>query len=85
MFSSDLAILELIDTANLQVVLISPRRRAHDTFHHLTSQLPQPPSHILTENVREWDYGDFEGLKLHEIRAKQPTWSIWKDGLVLMP
>lgn len=76
---------ELIDTVNLQIVLVSPRRRAHDTFHHLTGHLPQPPNHVFTESVREWDYGDYEGLKPHEIRAKQPTWSIWKDGSVLMP
>ena len=84
-FSSDHIFSELIDTVNLQVVLVSPRRRAHDTFHLLTSHLPQPPNHVFTENVREWDYGDYEGLKPHEIRAKQPTWSIWKDGLALMP
>ncbi|KAI0286932.1 phosphoglycerate mutase-like protein [Russula aff. rugulosa BPL654] len=71
---------KLIDTVNLQIVLVSPRRRAHDTFHHLTGHLPQPPNHVFTESVREWDYGDYEGLKPHEIRAKQPTWSIWKDG-----
>ena len=81
-FSSDHVFSELIDTVNLQVVLVSPRRRAHDTFHHLTGHLPQTPNHVFTENVREWDYGDYEGLKPHEIRAKQPTWSIWKDGLV---
>lgn len=65
--------------------MVSPRRRAHDTFHHLTGHLPQAPNHVFTENVREWDYGDYEGLKPHEIRAIQPTWSIWKDGLVLIP
>ncbi len=62
--------------------MVSPRKRAHDTFHHLTGHLPQPPNHVITELVREWDYGDYEGLKSHEISAKQPGWSIWKDGLV---
>jgi len=71
---------KLIDTVNLHIVLVSPRRRAHDTFHLLTGHLPQVPNHVITELVREWDYGDYEGLKPHEIRAKQPTWSIWKDG-----
>jgi probable phosphoglycerate mutase len=83
--SSDHIPSELIDTVNLQIVLISPRRRAHDTFHLLTGHLPQAPNHVITELVREWDYGDYEGLKPHEIRAKQPTWSIWRDGLVLIP
>ncbi len=84
-FSSDYISSELIDTINLQVVIVSPRRRAHDTFHHLTSHLPQTPNHVLTENVREWDYGDYEGLNSHEIKAKQSTWCIWTDGLVIMP
>jgi sedoheptulose-bisphosphatase len=84
-FSSDYISSELIDTINLQVVLVSPRRRAHDTFHHLTSHLPQTPNHVFTENVREWDYGDYEGLNTHEIKAKQPTWCIWTDGLVIIP
>ena len=77
--------LELIDTVNLHTVLVSPRRRAHDTFHLLTEHLPQTPSHVFTEGVREWDYGDYEGLKPHEIRAKQPNWCIWTDGLVRIP
>jgi len=77
--------LELIDTVNLCTVLVSPRRRAHDTFHLLTDHLPQTPNHVFTEDVREWDYGDYEGLKPHEIRAKQPNWSIWTDGLVRIP
>jgi probable phosphoglycerate mutase len=77
--------LELVDTVNLCTVLVSPRRRAHDTFHLLTDHLPQTPNHVFTEDVREWDYGDYEGLKPHEIRAKQPKWCIWTDGLVLNP
>ncbi|KAI0304984.1 phosphoglycerate mutase-like protein [Russula brevipes] len=71
---------KLIDTVNLHVVLVSPRRRAHDTFHLLTSHLPEAPNHVITELVREWDYGDYEGLKPHDIRAKQPNWTIWADG-----
>lgn len=81
---SDRAVLELIDTVNLQIVLVSPRKRAHDTFHHLTGHLSQVPNHVITELVREWDYGDYEGLTSHEINAKQPNWSIWKDGLVVV-
>ena len=64
---------------------MSPRKRAHDTFHHLTDHLSQVPDHVITELIREWDYGDYEGLTSQEIKAKQPTWSIWKDGLVIPP
>jgi broad specificity phosphatase PhoE len=85
MFSrlSDRVVLELIDTVNLHIVFVSPRKRAHDTFHHLTGHLSQVPDHVITALVREWDYGDYEGLTPHEIKVKQPTWSIWKDGLVV--
>ncbi|KAH9982368.1 histidine phosphatase superfamily [Lactifluus volemus] len=71
---------KLIDTVKLNTIFVSPRKRAHDTFHHLTDHLSQVPNHVITELIREWDYGDYEGLTSHEIKAKQPTWSIWKDG-----
>jgi broad specificity phosphatase PhoE len=39
----------------------------------------------ITEAVREWDYGDYEGLKTSEIKEirKQKgdgPWDIWRDG-----
>ncbi|KAG5972029.1 hypothetical protein E4U55_000950 [Claviceps digitariae] len=40
----------------------------------------------VTEDVREWDYGDYEGItspEIHEMRAREGipgTWDIWRDG-----
>ncbi|KAK9442395.1 phosphoglycerate mutase family protein [Metarhizium brunneum] len=40
----------------------------------------------VTEDVREWDYGDYEGItspEIRKIRAQQGiqgTWDIWRDG-----
>ncbi|KAG2418981.1 hypothetical protein HFD88_002084 [Aspergillus terreus] len=39
----------------------------------------------VTEAVREWDYGDYEGLtskQIREMRAQkgQGSWDIWRDG-----
>ncbi|KAL2830250.1 histidine phosphatase superfamily [Aspergillus cavernicola] len=39
----------------------------------------------ITEGVREWDYGDYEGLtskQIKETRAKngEEPWDIWRDG-----
>lgn len=40
---------------------------------------------VLTEAVREWDYGDYEGLtskQIKEQRAKdgEEPWDIWRQG-----
>jgi probable phosphoglycerate mutase len=32
------------------------------------------------EDLREWDYGDYEGLTSAEIRRDRPTWDLWRDG-----
>ncbi|KAG8219703.1 histidine phosphatase superfamily [Butyriboletus roseoflavus] len=69
-----------LDPKNLGVVFISPRIRAHKTFHLLFEHLPKFPDHIITEEAREWDYGNYEGLFKEEILAKQPGWDIWRDG-----
>jgi hypothetical protein len=34
----------------------------------------------VTEEVAEWDYGDYEGLLSSEIKVKDPNWVIWRDG-----
>ena len=40
----------------------------------------------VTEDIREWDYGDYEGItskQIRELRKEQglnPAWDIWRDG-----
>ena len=34
-----------------------------------------------TEDLLEWDYGQYEGLTTADIRAKNPRWSLWMDGV----
>lgn len=71
---------------------ISPRKRAQQTFRLLFSG-GDPGSSItdnvtLTEDIAEWDYGDYEGLVVREIRARRKEkgldqereWNIWRDG-----
>ncbi|KAI5867693.1 phosphoglycerate mutase-like protein [Durotheca rogersii] len=42
----------------------------------------------VTEDIREWDYGDYEGItspEIREIRTKQGLalrWDIWRDGCI---
>jgi broad specificity phosphatase PhoE len=33
-----------------------------------------------TEDLLEWDYGEYEGLTTPEIRDTRPRWSLWLDG-----
>lgn len=40
----------------------------------------------VTEDIREWDYGDYEGItspeirKLREQQGLGTNWDIWRDG-----
>lgn len=40
----------------------------------------------ITEDIREWDYGDYEGITSAEIRDQREAaglgraWDIWTDG-----
>jgi probable phosphoglycerate mutase len=61
-------------------VFVSPRKRAQRTFALLFGGLPELPPHTTTEDVREWDYGDYEGLTSAQIAETNPNWSIWGDG-----
>jgi broad specificity phosphatase PhoE len=34
----------------------------------------------VDEDLVEWDYGEYEGLRTEEIRAIRPGWEIFRDG-----
>jgi broad specificity phosphatase PhoE len=34
----------------------------------------------IDPNLREWDYGDYEGRTSGEIHQHDPQWSLWRDG-----
>jgi broad specificity phosphatase PhoE len=33
------------------------------------------------EDLREWDYGAYEGLTTAEIRKERPGWTVWAEGV----
>jgi broad specificity phosphatase PhoE len=33
-----------------------------------------------TDDLLEWDYGEYEGITTKQIRAKRPEWYLWRDG-----
>ena len=59
-----------------EVVLTSPLGRALETcrladFGHLAE---------VSDDVVEWDYGEYDGRTTAEIRSERPDWSLWSDG-----
>ena len=58
------------------LVLTSPLQRAKRTcelagFGDRAEVVP---------DLREWDYGEYEGLKTVEIRQRRPDWNLFRDG-----
>ena len=35
----------------------------------------------FVDDLMEWDYGEYEGLRPDEILETRPGWTIWKDGV----
>jgi broad specificity phosphatase PhoE len=54
------------------LVLCSPRQRAVRT-----AELAGLVVDELTEELAEWDYGEYEGVTTPEIRQTSPGWTIW--------
>ncbi len=59
-------------------VFVSPMQRARETcaiagFGDVAK---------VSEGLREWDYGIYEGKTTKEIQAQIPGWSVWKNEIV---
>jgi broad specificity phosphatase PhoE len=62
--------------ARPDLVLVSPLRRAKETCRLAgLGAVAQ-----VDDDLREWDYGDYEGLTTPEIHATRPGWLLWRDG-----
>jgi probable phosphoglycerate mutase len=58
------------------LVLCSPLRRARETCELAGfGEVARPE-----EDLREWDYGEYEGLTTPQIHERDPDWSLWRDG-----
>jgi probable phosphoglycerate mutase len=82
---------KLIDPLKLAKVYISPRTRAKRTFDLLFDDAAKErlkEKVEITEDIREWEYGAYEGVVPAEIRKqrkergldKERPWNIWHDG-----
>jgi broad specificity phosphatase PhoE len=57
-------------------VLCSPLARARETCELAGLGAAM----ALTDDLLEWDYGDYEGLTTPQIREHRPDWYLWRDG-----
>lgn len=81
----------LINPENVKLIITSPRKRAIETKELLFTNIDKSiydsiPSEI-EEDVREWEYGDYEGLLTSEIKQLRKerglegdNWTIWEYG-----
>ncbi|WP_412747166.1 histidine phosphatase family protein [Krasilnikovia sp. MM14-A1004] len=56
-------------------VLCSPRARARRT-----AELAGVTVTEVTEDLAEWNYGEYEGITTAQIQQARPGWSLWTDG-----
>jgi len=81
----------IIDPSKITHLFISPRTRARRTYELLFDESAQKMiegKSETTEDIREWEYGAYEGLLTAQIRAarkergldKERPWNIWVDG-----
>ncbi|KAK8439576.1 Sedoheptulose 1,7-bisphosphatase [Candidozyma auris] len=83
---------QMIKPENLKHIVSSPRTRAQHTVQLLLSGLTEDERKAIQisvdEDIREWEYGDYEGLLTQQIKDlrkergldKDKTWNIWRDG-----
>jgi broad specificity phosphatase PhoE len=61
---------------DFDAVFVSPRLRATQTCELAGFGARGE----VLDDLREWDYGDYEGLTTAEIRRSHPQWTVWEDG-----
>jgi broad specificity phosphatase PhoE len=59
-----------------ELVLSSPLARARET----AERAGLGDGAQIDEDLREFDYGEYEGRTTPEIREERPGWSVWRDG-----
>jgi probable phosphoglycerate mutase len=57
-------------------VLVSPSLRARQTC----ALAGLGAARQIENDLAEWNYGNYEGLRSVEIRHTAPQWNIWRDG-----
>ena len=47
-----------------------------------TAELAGLENARIDGDLREWDYGGYEGRTTADIRAERPGWYLWRDGVI---
>jgi broad specificity phosphatase PhoE len=66
----------LLERFTFERVLSSPLQRALDTCR--LAGLGDRAE--ITDDLQEWDYGEYEGVRTDEIHENRPDWVLWRDG-----
>jgi broad specificity phosphatase PhoE len=67
---------KLLDGHEFALVLSSPMQRALETCR-IAGYSDRA---VADDDLREWDYGDYEGRTTADIRTERPGWVVW-DGV----
>ncbi|MER6240101.1 histidine phosphatase family protein [Streptomyces clavifer] len=74
------ALVPLLADREIGLTLVSPYLRALRT-----AELAGLPTPRETPDLREWDYGAYEGVTTVDIRRTRPDWNLWTDGVAPGP
>ncbi|MFB8037381.1 histidine phosphatase family protein [Streptomyces sp. NPDC056004] len=74
------ALAPLLTDRRIALTLVSPAVRARRTAELAGLAAPR-----ITPELREWDYGGYEGVTTVEIRRTRPKWNLWTDGVAPGP
>ena len=66
---------ERIAGRTFAAVFSSPRLRALRTAELAGLKVTE-----VTDDLAEWNYGEYEGITSAEIHQSDPSWSLWTDG-----
>lgn len=69
---------EYLKPIKFDAVFVSPMQRARETC----AIAGFGDRAVVEDDLKEWDYGIYEGKTTPEIRKEIPEWSVWKDSIV---
>ncbi|MGW7001484.1 histidine phosphatase family protein [Streptomyces sp. NPDC054933] len=70
----------LLATRRIAVTFSSPMTRALRT-----AELAGLGDPVIEPDMREWDYGGYEGVTTGQIHRTRPEWDLWTDGVAPGP